>query len=505
MGAAQREGEPGVSAQPGSARQAAADVEWIRRRGFAEFVRRAWPQVEPSPLVWGWHLDAVCEHLEAWLRDEILDLVINEPPGCSKSLVVSTLFAAYAWLLSPSWRWIAASYDRDIANRDARRHRELVGSDWWRARWPHVGIPSGSADSKSVAYFFNTAGGSRYTTTTRGSVTGQHADGHIIDDPHDVHGVASAAELEATLAWWRETMPTRFRDPKRPRRLLVMQRLHERDLSAEMIRDGATVLCLPMRFERAHPYCYPKDPRTEDGQLLVPERYDEAAVTRLETKRLGPRATAAQLQQRPAPAGGSIIKEAWIRYWTELPPGGTYGISIDAAFKGKASSDPVCIQCWYTVGPNHYLVDQLLGRWDFVETLEQLAAMFARWPDALLKLIEDKANGPAIISALDGKVAGLVPVNPGSDSKEARLSAVEPLFAAGDVFFPHPEHAQYPDGRRGAPWVPACVHEVITFPAAAHDDQVDALTQYLNHVARRGLELMEAAMDNMQNLFGGLG
>lgn len=500
MGDPAGEGRAPLSAPP---TLAGVERELIARRGFAEFVRRAWPQVEPAPLVWGRHLDAVCEHLEAWLRDEILDLVVNIPPGCSKSLVVSTLFPAYVWLKVAAWRWIAASYDRDVANRDARRHRELVGSDWWAARWPDVGIPSGAADSKSVAYFFNNRGGSRFTTTTRGAVTGQHADGHIIDDPHDPHGVASAAELEATLTWWRETMPTRFRDPKHPRRLLVMQRLHERDLSAEMIREGATVLCLPMRFERAHPQRYARDWRTADGELLVPERYDEAAVTRLETKRLGPRASAAQLQQRPAPAGGAIVKEQWIRYWTELPPGGTYGISVDAAFKGKASSDPVCIQVWYSLGPNHYLVDQALGQWSFVETIRQLLAMCARYPDALLKLIEDKANGPAIISALEQQVAGLVAVNPGSDSKEARLAAVEPLFAAGNVFFPDPEKARYPDGRRGAPWVPACVHEVITFPAAAHDDQVDALSQYLNHAAKSGLAMFEAAMANMERLFSG--
>jgi len=125
-----------------------------------------------------------------------------------------------------------------------------------------------------------------------------------------------------------------------------------------------------------------------------------------------------------------------------------------------------------------------------------------RYPEALLKLIEDKANGPAILSVLEGKVPGLVAVNPGSDSKEARLASVEPLFAAGQVWFPDPEKARMPDGRRGAPWVPACVHEVITFPAAAHDDQVDALSQYLNHVAKSGLAMLEAAMANLKSFFG---
>jgi predicted phage terminase large subunit-like protein len=481
--------------------RAAVDRELVARKGFAEFVRRAWPQVEPAPLVWGRHLDAVCEHLEAWRRGDFDDLVINIPPGCSKSLTVSTLFPAWVWIDDPSWRWIAAGYNRDLCYRDARRHRELIGGDWWAARWPEVGIPSGGADSKSVGYFFNTRGGSRYSDSVGGAFTGQHGDGHLYDDPHDPSGVASAAELDRTLTWNRETMPTRFRDPQRPRRILVMQRLHERDMTTEMKREGATVLCLPMRFERAHPNRSPKDWRTNDGELLVPDRYTAEALAKLE-KKLGPRATAAQLQQRPAPAGGSIIKETWIRYWVELPPGGSWGLSVDAAFKGKSTSDPVCIQAWYTAGPNHYLVDQDLGQWSFVETLEHLLAMCVRYPDALMKLVEDKANGPAILSVLETKVSGLVPVNPGSDSKEARLASVEPLFAAGNVFFPEPDKARMPDGRRGAPWVPACVHEVITFPAAAHDDQVDALSQYLNHVAKSGVAMLEAAMANMKNFFG---
>jgi len=491
-----------VSAPPSNARAAAADVEWIRRRGFKEFVRRAWPQVEPAELIWGWHHDAMVEHLEAWLRDEILDLVINVPPGTSKSLTVSTLFAAYVWIERPSWRWIAASYDRTVADRNARRHRELVASDWWAARWPGVAIPSGASDSKSVGFFFNNRGGSRYTTTTGSAVIGQHGDGHLTDDPHDVDGVASVAELERTLVWHRETMPTRFRDPKRPRRVLVMQRLHERDLTTEMTREGATVLCLPMRYESRHPHRWAKDPRRVEGELLCPERYDEAAVARLE-RRLGPRAAAAQLQQRPAPAEGAIFKASWLtRRWTEIPRGGAWGMSLDATFKDTKTADFVVLQVWCTVGVDHYLIDQVRGRMDFVETLKAFVALAAKYPQALLKLVEDKANGPAILSVLKTKLPGLVAVEP-FGSKEARAAAVEPLFAAGNVVFPHETDAVYPDGRRGAPWVPELVHEATTFPNAAHDDQVDAMTQYLNHVAQRGGELLEAAMANLESMFGG--
>lgn len=468
------------------------DREMVRRRGLREFVRRAWSQVEPARLVWGWHLDAVCEHLEAVARDEITALVINIPPGCSKSLTVSTLFPAWVWIDRPDWRWIAASYAGDVAYRDARRQRELVASDWWRDRWPGVGIPSGASASTAVGFFSNTRGGSRFTTTTRGSVTGQHADAHIIDDPHDPHGVASSAELEATLAWWRETMPTRFRDPQHPRRILVMQRLHERDLTAELVREGATVLCLPMRHESKHPLRWHRDPRTEEGQLLVPERYTAEALGRLET-RLGPRATAAQLQQRPAPAEGAVFKDEWLsRRWTELPPGGAFALSADAAFKGAADSDPVAIQCWYTVGAEHYLVDQLCGPMTFTATLQAIETMLSRWPGCRRVLVEDKANGPAILDVLRAKVTGLQAVTP-EGGKIARASAVEPIFAAGQVVLPHETDARYPDRRRGAPWVTAYVHEMLTFPAGAHDDQVDATTQYLI-TARDSAARLKAAM-----------
>ena len=470
------------------------DREAVRRYGLAEFVRLAWHQVEPARLVWGWHLDAVCEHLEALTRDEIQALVINVPPGCSKSLTVSALWPAWSWIDLPEWRFIAASYASDVALRDARRHRSLVASDWWHARWPGVGMPRGSESSKAVGYFANTAGGSRFTTTVRGSVTGQHGDAHVVDDPHDPHGVASVAELEETLTWWRETMPTRFRVPEHPRRVLVMQRLHQRDLTAEMAREGATVLCLPMRYERSHPHRWSRDPRASEGELLVPERYTEPALAKLE-ERLGPRATAAQLQQRPAPAGGSIIRDEWIRYWTELPPGGEWSLSVDAAFKGTATSDFVVIQVWLTVGPNHYLVDQVRGRFDFVQTVAHIEATAKLYPKALRKLIEAKANGPAIVSMLRDKMPGLVEIEP-DGGKEARTHAVEPLFAGGNVWFPHPEHAQHPDGRRWATWVPGLVLEVTTFPSAANDDQLDACTQYLNHVALRGGALLEAAMDS---------
>jgi predicted phage terminase large subunit-like protein len=486
---------------------AAVDVERVRRGGFREFVRRAWPQVETAPLRWGWHMDAVCEHLEAVQRRELRDLVINVPPGTSKTLMASVLFEPWVWTLSPEHRFITASFNDRVILHNARRTRSLVESPWWAARWPGVSLPRGATASKAVDFYALTSGGWRYSVTVRGAVLGMHADTHVVDDPIDPQGaaMASGVELEAVLRWHHETMATRFRDQNSGARVLVMQRLHERDLSAEMERQGATVLCLPMRHERHHPRRYARDPRTEEGELLVPERYPAAVVDRLAAG-LGPYAAAAQLQQRPAPAGGGIFRVEWLRrYWTSLPSSSTWTMSVDCTFKGSDGSDFVSIQVWCHNGPDHYLVDRDTRRMTFTETCDAIVAMAARWPRALTKLVEAKANGPAVMDALRGKLSGLTPVEP-EGGKEARAHAVAPLFASGNVLLPHPERAEYPSGQRGAVWVRGGVvdlsrdaaegsfeHAMVGFPRARHDDDVDAATQAINHRAGSFVARLRAA------------
>lgn len=476
---------------------AAVDVERVRRGGFKEFVRRAWPVTEPARLRWGWHHEAMAEHLEAVARGEVRRLVINVPPGCAKSRVCSVLFPAWRWIEDPPHRFINASYADHVVLRDARACRTLVDTKWWRERWPHVRIPGGAAASKAAGYYETSAKGFRFSVTVRGSVTGEHADTQIIDDPIDPLGaaMASGAELDAVLEWWNGTMSSRFREPDKGATVLVMQRLHERDLAAELMRQGATVLCLPMRHERLHPRRYARDPRTEEGELLHPERYPEEEVKRLEVQ-LGPYGAAAQLQQRPAPKGGGIFRAEWLRrYWTSLPSTSTWTMSVDCTFKGSDGSDFVSIQVWCHQGPDHYLVDRDTRRMTFTETCAAIEAMAARWPLAITKLIEAKANGPAIIDALKGKLSGLTLVEP-DGGKEARAHAVAPLFASGNVILPHPERAEYPSGQRGAVWLRGGVvdlsrdaaegsfeHALLGFPRARHDDDVDACTQALNHRA----------------------
>lgn len=477
------------------------DRDAVARGGFRAFVRVAWSRVEQTPLVWNWHMDAICTHLEAVTRGEVVELVINVPPGHSKSLLTNVLWPAWEWSRDPGQRYICATFDHDLATRDARKMRTLVTSDWYTDRWPGVDIPNDRTASTSVTTFTNTSGGFRNSVTVRGAVLGKHAHKHIIDDPIDPQGaaLASGVELDEVLRWHGETMGTRFVNPDRPTTVLIMQRIHMRDLAGKLISEGATVLCLPMRYESQHPHRwanrYGRDPRTTEGELLNPVRWPDAAVRRLE-KRLGPYGTAAQLQQRPAPAEGGIFRKEWLQhYWTVLPSGGVFTISVDCAFKGLDDSDLVAFQCWYECDAKFYLVDRWTERRDFNTTCNDLVIFAARWKRATEKLIEGKANGVAVMNALERALIGMVEIDP-EGGKESRAHGVVPIFAAGEVLLPHPERAEYPDGRRGAEWVRGGVndltldaaegsyeHTMLGFPKAAHDDDVDATTQYLNHAA----------------------
>lgn len=475
------------------------DRDAIARGGLMEFVRRAWKVVEPSKaLIENWHMQAMCECLEAVSKRDIRRLVINIPPSTSKSIIVSVLWLAWHWTWQPGHWWLSGSYSGPAVLRDADRMRSLITSPWYRERWPNVQIPTGRAQSDAVSIFTTTAGGRcRSLTIPGGAWTSEHCDTMDIDDPTSpkLADATSGRNLDAVLEFFHTTALTRFRDHNDNAIVCTAQRLHQRDLPAEMIRLGAEVLCFPMRFEANHPHRSPRDPRTVDGELLDPVRFTPAIVAEME-RNLGPYAAAAQLQQRPVPAGGGVFQESWIKYWTELPTGGTWSLSVDCAFKDGAGNSWVVVQVWLHVGPNFYLVDQWREHASFTRTVEMVEAAARAYPLAFEKLIEDKANGSAVIDTLEKKLPGLKAINP-DGGKETRAHATTPLVAGGNVLVPHPTNARYADGRRGAPWVEEdFLPEVLAFPNAATDDQVDTMTQYLNHAASSGIQWLEDMMAN---------
>lgn len=436
----------------------------IARRSLSEFCKMAWHVLEPAtPIKWGWALDAMCEHLEAVHNGQIKRLLMNVPPGMMKSLLTGVFFPAWEWGAGgqPSMRYLTTAHKEDLAIRDNLKCRRLISSDWYQERW---GVEL-CGDQNAKKKFENTATGFRESMAFR-SLTGSRGDRIIIDDPLSVDDAFSEAALSAAEQTFLEAVPSRVNNQDSAI-IVIMQRLHERDTAGIILSRqlGYEHLMLPMRFEpeRRCATCIGfTDPRTEDGELLFPERFSEAQVSEME-RTMGSFATAGQLQQRPMPRGGGLFKSDWIQHWDKLPERFDAAvISWDMTFKESATSDFVVGQVWGRKDGAFYLIDQFRGRWDFVKSLEQFVAAARKYPRITRKLIEDKANGPAIISALKRKVTGIIPITP-KESKEARANAVTTLWEARNVYLPPPDRY---------PWVAQdFIPELLAFPSGAHDDQ----------------------------------
>lgn len=459
--------------------------------GLHAFVRKAWSIVEPGePYLDNWHIFEKCKHLELNFRGLCDRIILNEPPGSTKSLVVSVLWNAWVWSQDPAYKFIFMTYSPALSARDARRCLKVVNSEWYRKRWPHVQL-TGHAETMIET----TQGGFRFSSSVRGQGTGRHAHTVVFDDPIKAQLTTGRAavtrnELDFVNSWWGYTMPARFANPNQKRFVGVMQRLHENDLAGYILANQTpeqpvTHLCFPMRFESANPCRTPfgGDHRTVDGEMLS-ARFGEAYVKNLEND-LGIYADA-QLQQRPARAGGSIFKAAWVRYWNELPKHFDETIlSWDMTFKDTIGSDYVCGQVWGRVGSVFYLLARTYEKMDFPTTCTAFELQARGNPNAIVKLIEDKANGPAVIATLGKRIVGMIPVEP-AGSKVARANSVAGMHRAGNVLYPNPTLPGYS-------WVKDHVTDMLGFPFRRNDDTVDAETQALQYFA-----------SNTNTLFDGL-
>jgi predicted phage terminase large subunit-like protein len=510
-----------------------ADAE-AARRSLAEFVRQAWPIVEPAdPYQHNWHVDAVCAHLEAVARGQIRKLVINIPPGHLKSTLVSVCWPAWVWTWRPEWRGLFSSYAQDLAVRDAVKSRTLMDSDWYqRAFILGRGARGGplwkfSDDMNRKDLFTNSASGMRMSLSVGSKATGFRGNAVVVDDPLNAKDAPSKLARDEVIYWWDKSMSNRINRPDEDAHVIIMQRLHEDDLAGHALRGGGYEhLRLPSEFDSrrrsvtyyrrapgAEPEELHRDPRQVDGELLFPARFGARYLAEQRAS-LGSEGYAGQHDQDPAPPSGGMFKVGWWRFWRHegsgtgevagtsvaldaathprppecdprparvIPDRVSLVGSIDAAFKGTDTSDFVVIGVWAVAGAERYLLDLARGRWDYVATKRELLRMAAKWSKCLRWLVEDKANGSAIISELQGQVLGILAVNP-EGGKEARAAAVTPLVEAGQVFLPE-----------GAPWVREFVGECALFPRGKNDDQVDMMSQALIHLVT-SREVARAAM-----------
>lgn len=490
---------------------------------LTSFIRYAWPVIEPGQeYVHGWHIDAMAEHLEAITHGVEIDeepynrLLMNVPPGMMKSLLVGVFWPAWEWgpRNMPHLRYVCASHSVELAIRDSVKMRRLIMSDWYQKLWgDRVKLTD---DQNAKGKFENVASGFRQAIAADG-ITGARGDRVLIDDPHSVTGANSEQMRQTTNEWFLEAVPLRLNNPKRSAIVVIMQRLHEDDISGVILSklDNYDHLMLPMMFDpdrRCETRLGYIDPREKRGELLFPERFPQSVVDR-DSIPLGPFGVAGQFQQSPIPRGGGILKAAWWPTWVDDASWPTFDFilaSLDTAYTEKQENDYSAMTVWgvYLDHPRFsYFRDgedqrgtnrrriMLIDAWQ--ERLE-FNALVSKVAKAAKKckvdriVIEAKASGISVAQELTRLHSrenwGVQTINPGNLDKVARAHSVVPLFADGVIVAPDKDFAQI------------VIDNCATFPKGKHDDLTDSAVQAIRYMREIGLaelgeELQAAFVD----------
>lgn len=423
-----------------------------------------------------WHHRLLCDYLDKLACKEIRRLMVFMPPRHGKSELVSRKFPAYLLGRNPDTSIISCSYSADLASRMNRDVQRLIDSEKYSLLFPESHLFGKNIRSTAKGSFLRNSDifeivnhrGTYRSSGVGGGITGMGGEYIIIDDPVKNREDADSATMrEKVYDWYTSTLYTRLE--KDGCILLTLTRWHEDDLAGKLLKaaqEGAdqwTILELPAVCE------YPPKPYDvrQEGEALWKWKYDEEALEKMKVT-VGSRDWAALYQQHPTPGEGGTFKREWWNYYKVLPDG-LYDFvqSWDCTFKDAQSSDYVVGQVWARKGSSRYLLDQVRGRMSFTETLRAIRSLSAKWPQAVRKLVEDKANGTAVIDVLRKEIPGLIPVEP-EGGKIVRANAVTAVAEAGNIYLPDPSIA---------PWVHDFVEEHAVFPNGANDDQVDAQTQ----------------------------
>ena len=465
------------------------NIEREECKSLAYFIRRAWKSLEPAqPYSHGWHIDALSDHLEAVTKGQITRLLINIPPGTMKSMLTGVMWPSWEWgpMGKPSTRIIGASHEAKLATRDNLHMRRLVASPWYQALWPTVL----TTDQNEKTFFQNMSMGWRQSCAVT-SMTGRRGDRVIWDDPHSVEDAYSPAALETATRVFRETLPTRLNNPDSSAIIIVMQRLADEDVSGVILKGdfGYEHLMLPMEFESGRK-CFTsigfQDPRTDEGELLFPARFSREVVDR-DKKIMGAHAVAGQLQQRPNPLGGGLIKGAWFQRYKDTPPERQImrrAIFADTAMKtGERNDYTVFMDALQAKDGRVYVINVWRKKVDAVGLLTLAKDVWASAKGkAAAMYIEDKASGTGLIQQLQ-QGAQFIPVIPVPRTKDklTRLMEVQAKLEAGTVLLPE-----------SAPWVADFVTECEGFTADdshAFDDQIDPLIDAINTFTSSGFDI----------------
>lgn len=476
---------------------------------FAEYV---WPVVEPAiPFIRGWAIEAVSEHLEAVTHGQIKRLLINVPPGFTKSLFTDVFWPAWEWgpRNLPWLRYMCASYSNHLTERDNMRCRNIVISDRYKRLWgKRFGI---SNEQFTKVKFANNQTGWKLATSVSGIGTGERADRVIIDDPNNPLEMESEAIRDHAIMWFTEVIPDRLNNPTESAIVVIQQRTHEDDISGTAISRemGYTHLMIPMYYDPSR-HCSTilrpgygeneviwDDPRETEGELAWPERFPKEICDGLQRDK-GPYAWAGQYQQSPEPRGGSILKRHFWQLWKEpkFPHFEFILGSLDTAYTVKEENDASALTIWGVFrdsnnNPKVMLIWAWQERLEFnslvqrvIDTCTVTSAPSAvpRFPVDKL-LVEAKSSGMSVGQELYRLIRGtgsfgVELINPMVyGDKVARVHAIQHLFADEMIFAPDRAYADM------------VIDQCAVFPRGSKDDLVDSTSQALRYLRDMGFAL----------------
>jgi predicted phage terminase large subunit-like protein len=461
------------------------------RRSLKAFVEQAWPVIEPgTPLIWGWSMDAICEHLEAVNKRDIKRLVINVPPGMSKSRLTRVSYPCWAWTTDPYHKFLSASYALDLTIRDNLDARRIVTSDWYRNTF---GIDIAEDDAGKTGFSLSTYG-SMKAVTVGGKTTGFRGDTFIIDDPINVQDANSVVKRAEALEWFREAAQNRINSATQSAIVVIMQRVHEEDVAALAREMGYEHLTIPMRWDEQFRHTTSigwTDPRTEEGELAFPERFPKEWVDRTE-KDMGPYAFAAQYQQTPVPRKGAFFAVEAVDLVDDLPDEDFIAVRAWdlAASAGKGAHTAGVHMLWGRKSQKFYVADVRRGQWGAGQVRDEIDAAATDDGHATrIVLPQDPGQaGKAQVEDLVARLAGFdVRAERQSGDKETRANPFAAQVERGNVVVL----------RRA--WTRAYLDELRTFPVGKYKDQVDASASALNMLA----SMTRARKRNLRLVVGG--
>lgn len=449
------------------------------RKKLGVFTQRAFHTVDPgAQYLHNWHIDCISEYLEACTKGDIKRLIINIPPRYMKSISVTVAWPA--WLLGndPSRRILASSYSAQLSTKHSLDSRHLMQSSWYKECFPDVAFAS---DENQKTRFQTTQQGHRIATSVGGSSTGEGGDFLIVDDPHNPLQAASDVQRLNALTWFDQTFTTRLNDKKNGVIVIVMQRLHQEDLTGHLLKKtGWDHLCIPAEAESNRTISIGNFKKEiKEGEILHAEREGEKELTQLKED-LGSYGYAGQYMQRPAPAGGNIFKEGDFKWYSNPRKYKRIIASWDTAFKANQINDPSVCTVWGEHEGGFDLLDVSRQRLEYPALKKKAKTLAEHWTSVDMYaghrlftiLIEDKGSGQSLIQDLRNETNySIVPIQPEGD-KIIRASTCSPMVESGKVFL-----------KTGASWVQDYVDEMIIFPNVPHDDQVDSTSQFLNWVS----------------------